>query len=99
MNQARDLARDGLQRPVERGVSAQVVREAADQIEREYQVEKDSEIVRQEKAGAKRGQKSAQLAAQRAEMQKEAGGHQMSTRSKAHIDQPGKFGRDQQRHY
>lgn len=104
MNQAKDLARDGKKRPLERGVAGNTLEQAVRDMEKVEDEEVDIFTRDEEKKQKKKSQKSADAAAQRNELEqlKAQEKHSMKLRSKNNkgsIVQPGKFSRDLHRHF
>lgn len=103
MNQAKDLTRDGKQRPVERGTALKVVGAALEELDTFIPEEEDLWQKKEEEALEKKSKKKAFRSAQKAETAgiKSSQKHSMKTRGKPSrtINQPGKFGRDLQRHF
>ena len=103
MNQAKDLARDGKKRPLERGVAGNTLEQAVREMEKVEDEEVDIFTRNEEKKQKKKSQKSADAAAQRNELEqlKAQEKHSMKLRSKKQntIVQPGKFSRDLHRHF
>jgi len=105
MNQAKDLVRDGKQRPVERGAAIKTISHAVDEMDKFVDVEEDVWQKREEEALDKKSKKKAFRQAQKAESVgiKSSQKHSMKLRgnqaSKMSIVQPGKFARDLHRHF
>ena len=102
MNQAKDLARDGKKRPLERGTSSAVMRDAINGLERYEDKDDDYWQKRNEESLSKKSDKAALKQQQKAESNvlRSSTKHSMKTRSKVgQIVQPGKFGRDLHRHF
>ena len=103
MNQAKDLARDGKQRPIERGQAEHIMKRARDEMDKIADEEEDVFTKIEKEKAEKKSKVHAQKASQKAETEllKQQAKHTMKLRNKNKntIVQPGKFARDLRRHF